>query len=218
MAFRYFKRYLSTIFNFFYWWLKSIKLNLKIDSLNISRDCKFEGENQIRQGVSIGKGCFFGKNTYVSGPNTTIHSASIGRYCSIAMGVKIGLEDHDYKNVTTHPILYSSKFGNLTKVKNSIQKKKPPVIEDDVWIGCNAIILRGVNVGKGSIIASGSVVTKDVCPYSIVAGVPAKLISTRFEPSQITELKEINWCTWSDDYLTENIEYFSDVDAFISKF
>jgi len=218
MLFRFVKRWISQVYTFLYWWIKSYKKKLIIDSLDISRDCYFEGENQVRRGVSIGPNCSLGKRSYISGPNTTINSAKIGKYCSIAMGVKLGLDEHNYTKVSTHPFLYSTKFGNFTSKKNSTQVKGPVLIEDDVWIGCNAVVLRGVKIGKGAVIAAGCVVTKDVAPYTIVGGVPAKLLGYRFSDIIRSELFLIDWCSWSDSKISNVIEKFNEPDVFISDF
>lgn len=218
MFFRFVKRWISQAYTFLYWWIKSYKKKLIIDSLNISRDCHFEGENQVRRGVSIGPNCSLGKRSYISGPNTTINSAKIGRYCSIAMGVKLGLDEHDYTKVSTHPFLYSSIFGSFTSQRNSVQKKAAVVVEDDVWIGCNAIVMRGVKVGKGAVIAGGAIVTVDVEPYAIVGGVPARLLGYRFNENIRNSLLNIDWCSWSDDKISDNYEGFTQIESFIKNY
>lgn len=216
MLFRFVKRWISQAYTFLYWWIKSYKKKLIIDSLDISRDCHFEGENQVRRGVSIGPNCSLGMRSYISGPNTTINSAKIGKFCSIAMGVKLGLDEHDYTKVSTHPFLYSSAFGAFTKQKHSIQLKNDVIVEDDVWIGCNAIVMRGVRVGKGAVVAAGAVVTKDVPPYSIVGGIPSKVLGHRFDREMINKLLTIDWCKWNDKVISENLEKFNDVKLFIN--
>ncbi len=117
--------------------------------------------SEIASGVSIGDG------TYISSAN--IASGRIGRYCSIATGVLIGPSEHDYRLPVTSPHLLDQGPG-----------KEPPVIGDDVWIGANAVVFRGIAVGTGAVIATGAVVTRNVPPYVIVGGVPAKVIKDRF--------------------------------------
>jgi virginiamycin A acetyltransferase len=115
----------------------------------------------------------------------------IGRYCSIANSVRTVPINHPYDAISTHPMLYERKFG---VVDADIHYDDLLVIEDDVWIGHNAIILPGCKfIGRGSIIGAGSIVTKPVSPYSIIAGCPAKKIRDRFPPDMIDAIEESRW-------------------------
>ncbi|CAH7484674.1 conserved hypothetical protein [Vibrio chagasii] len=209
------KRLIASIYSLIFWKVQSYKYGLHIESNGIDRRAKLHGRNIIRKGVSISGNVEIGKYSYVSGPNTTINSAEIGRFCSIAMGVKIGLDEHDYSLVSTHPFLYSKKFGDFVKKNGSKQKKIRPVIGNDVWIGANAVINRGVTISNGAVIAAGSIVTKDVPPYSIVAGIPATIISKRFDDDVIQELANIDWCEWSDEKIKNSLDSFYNVRTFI---
>ena len=88
-------------------------------------------------------------------------------------------------------------------------------IGNDVWIGDNVYILAGVKIGNGAIIAMGAVVTRDVEPYTIVGGVPAKVIRKRFNDEQIKKLEEIKWWNKSTDWILEHIEDFEDIEKFV---
>lgn len=115
----------------------------------------------------------------------------IGRYCSIANTVRSAPINHPFDAMTTHPALYERKFG---VVDEDIHYDDPQVIEDDVWIGHNAIILPGCRrVGRGSIIGAGAIVTRDVPPYSIVAGNPARVLRERFAPELQAALEASRW-------------------------
>ncbi|OMD38021.1 hypothetical protein BSK56_30730 [Paenibacillus borealis] len=140
----------------------------------------------------------------------------IGKYCSVAPGVRIGGMNHPHNWVSTHPILYDENFRYITNNENTLKGKV--IIEDDVWIGFNSIILDGVKVGKGSVIGAGAVVTKDVMPYSIMGGVPARLIKYRFSEEIISELLKIDWTNWDEETLKNNIEEMKNVKLFIEKF
>ena len=132
-------------------------------------------------------------------------NAKIGGYCSLAPGVVIGDGSHPLTFLSTHPFQYEKEmvfhslskdmqsFEIFTKLPKDITSKSQPLIGNDVWIGANAVILRGCVVGHGAVIAAGSVVTKDVPPYAIVGGVPAKLIKYRFNQELIEKLLSISW-------------------------
>jgi acetyltransferase-like isoleucine patch superfamily enzyme len=136
--------------------------------------------------------------TYV-GSRCIIQNTSIGRYCSIANDVLIGLGQHPIDYFTTSPMFYRT----INPLKVSIVKKelefeehKKIIIGNDVWIGARAIIQDGVQIGNGAIIASNAVVTRDVPPYAIVGGSPAKLIRYRIDQQRRTELETLNWWEW----------------------
>ena len=133
-----------------------------------------------------------GKGLEVANKETTI-----GKYCSIARFVCLGTGQHPTDLLSTHPMLYKDMpYGpNLPpECRAKFDNIKPPChIGNDVWIGINSVIMDGITIGDGAIVASGSVVTKDVPPYAIVGGVPAKLIRYRFSPEIIAALLELRW-------------------------
>ncbi|MEZ5656815.1 MAG: CatB-related O-acetyltransferase [Sphingobium sp.] len=115
----------------------------------------------------------------------------VGRYCSIANSVKSAPINHPFDALTTHPVLFERKFGG---VDQDIFYDDVLVIEDDVWIGHNALIMPGCkHIGRGAIIGGGAVVTKNVPAYAIMVGNPAKKIKDRFEPDMIAALEESRW-------------------------
>ncbi|MGM9958608.1 MAG: CatB-related O-acetyltransferase [Erysipelotrichaceae bacterium] len=112
----------------------------------------------------------------------------IGNFCSIAGGVKFLLgSDHKTNTISTFPFNYFFFSGTDAITKGDI------VIEDDVWLGENAVVLSGVTIGQGAIVAAGAVVTKNVPPYAIVGGVPARVIKYRFDSEMIDKLLEIDY-------------------------
>lgn len=122
----------------------------------------------------IGSNVHLGEGSYIN--SGYIMSGKIGRYCSIGYNVIIGPTEHNVQFHTMSPY-YAKMIGlNCGDVELS---KSEPVIEDDVWIGANVVILKGVVIGKGSVIAAGAVVNKNVPPYEIWGGVPAKFIKKR---------------------------------------
>jgi acetyltransferase-like isoleucine patch superfamily enzyme len=119
----------------------------------------------------------------------------IGRYCSFAQTVSIFNGNHGIDFLTTHPFVYNPSLGFVEK--ETVERTRC-VISDDVWIGHNAIILsRATSIGRGAIIAAGSVVTRDVPAYAIVAGNPARLLRYRFEPEIIEKIECTEW--WKKD-------------------
>lgn len=139
-----------------------------------------------------------GDYSYVGG-NSHIQYAEIGKFCSIGPEVRIGLGKHPLHLKSTHPGFYdidSSYYGITPEYNNPEPEYEKITVGNDVWIGCRAMILDGVTIGDGAIIAAGAVVTKDVPPYAIVGGVPAKIIKYRFQPEKIEELLESEW--WND--------------------
>lgn len=129
------------------------------------------------------------------GSNSKIMNADIGKFCSIASDVLIGLGKHPTYLKSTHPGFYSQKvnYGFEKEYDINYSEYKRIYVGHDVWIGTRAIILDGVNIGIGAIIAAGAVVTKDVPPYAIVAGVPAKIIKYRLDKSEASKMLESRW-------------------------
>jgi acetyltransferase-like isoleucine patch superfamily enzyme len=122
--------------------------------------------------ITIGNGVYIGKDVFIE------TNCEIGNYCLIANRVAIvGRCDHDFRTVGT-PVRFSPWIGGKLAAKDL--PDECAVIEDDVWLGYGAIVLSGVRIGRGAIVAAGSVVTKDVVPYDVVAGNPARAIGRRF--------------------------------------
>lgn len=157
-----------------------------------------------------------GKYTYGLWGADIAPKTKIGAFCSIAPNVKIGLMNHPMDYVSTHPFLYYKDRGFVDS-NLQITQKSAPIIEDDVWIGTNAVILPGVRIGRGAVIAAGAVVSKDVEPYACMGGVPAKCIKYRFPKETREKLLKVNWAEKDDEWIKEHIELFYDVDKFINK-
>lgn len=134
-----------------------------------------------------------GDMTYLS-RRSCAFSSKIGKYCSISWNVSIGPGNHDFQRITSHAMLYAKRFGMINDISERYynQYDKETLIGNDVWIGCNVVIMRGVHVGDGAVIGANAVITKDVPPYTIVGGVN-KIIKPRFEDDIIEKLLEIRW-------------------------
>lgn len=135
---------------------------------------------------------------------------TIGRYCSIADDVTILLGgNHRTDWVTTYPFsAIPEVWPEAKEITGHPQSKGGVVIGNDVWIGFGSTILSGVKIGDGAVIAAKSVVTKDVPPYSIVGGLPAKVIKYRFSDEKIEKLLKIKWWNWREKKIRKNIELF----------
>ena len=134
----------------------------------------------------------------------------IGKFCSIACGTKFlfNSANHALDSLSTYPFPLFFEEWNLEKEKvtDAWDNRGDIVIGNDVWIGYEAVILSGVTIGDGAIIGTRAVVTKDVPPYMIVGGVPAKPIRKRFDEKVIEELLKIKWWDWTEEKIARNIE------------
>ncbi|KQS96348.1 MULTISPECIES: CatB-related O-acetyltransferase [unclassified Rhizobium] len=166
-----------------------VEPNVKISSVQLSLKGSIGAYSYLRSGGRIAG-----------------RTECIGRYCSIAPGVTIGDGDHPTDWLATHPFQWAAN-GWVTKEERETHrfpasKVKPMVkIGNDVWIGANVIVLSGVEIGDGAIVAAGSVVTRNVEPYTIVAGIPAKIIRPRFSGEIITRLEALKWWLYTPQSL-----------------
>lgn len=146
-----------------------------------------------------------GDYTY-TGANTVIKKANIGKFCSISWNVSITGNVHDYKLATPHPFTHLHTFKLVDE--NSPLESKSVCVYNDVWLGMNSCVLPGIKIDSGSIVGAGSVVTKDVPPYTIVAGNPAKIIKYRFSDEIIGDLLEVEWWNWPYEIIKKNMYLF----------
>ncbi len=190
--------------------------NLRFNSsVRIAQDSTFEGANTIGDNTyfsgSMGYGTYLCQNCSITG--------NIGRFCSVAQDVKNSLGVHPITSpyVSTSPMFFSlrKQTGKTFAKKQLFDELKDPIeIGHDCWIGQGAFIVGGVKIGTGAVVLAGAVVTKDVPPYSIVGGVPAKVVKYRYDEETIDFLLKSEWWNKPIEWLEANYELFSNIDEF----
>ncbi len=136
---------------------------------------------------------------------------TVGNFSAIGMNSIIGLGRHPLNYASTHSIFYKQNNIKNDWVKAiDFEEGLPINIGNDVWVGRNCTIMDGVTIGDGAVIATGAIVTKDIPPYAIAGGVPAKVIKYRFSEDMIAKLLEIQWWNFSDEQIQQHIEFFRD--------
>ncbi|WP_432717522.1 CatB-related O-acetyltransferase [Staphylococcus equorum] len=154
---------------------------------------------KLKKGIygEIGKGNKFGSHTFISegavigkynyiGPSCMVNNAKIGNYCSLGPNVKLGQAEHSKEFWTTSQLI------SKDLINHSLNKSKT-IINSDVWLAANVTVLQGVEIGTGCIVGANAVVTKNIPPYSIAVGVPARVISYRFDKTTIEQLLASKW-------------------------
>lgn len=158
------------------------------------------------------------KYSYI-GRNSFIIDTKIGKFCCIGPGCNIGGTGHPLNWVSTSSVFH--KWDNILKKNFSRHEYgifSETVIGNDVWIATNSMIKAGVKISDGAVIGMGSVVTKDIGPYEIWAGNPARCIRKRFDGESVDKLLEIKWWEFDDEELEDKAKYFKDTNLFIDKF
>lgn len=190
----------------------------------IDSKAKFEGGNALANhssflNSSMGFGSYIAENSFIK-------NTEIGRYCSIGNDVMTVAGNHPLNQIASiSPMFYSTacqtgftyvkreKFNDFKYIDE--QKKIAVVIGNDVWIGARATLLEGINIGDGAVVAAGAVVTKNIPPYAIVGGVPAKIIRYRYDDETISKLLEIKWWDKDQRWISEHVDLFEDVQRLI---
>lgn len=188
----------------------------------------FEGKNALHAKARVFNS-YIGLCTYI-GTNSKLGNTKVGRFCSIADHVRTGFGTHPTKKFVSSfpsfyydtinlPISFMRNQSPIFNVWNYVDEDRKYLVEigNDVWIGSHVLIMDGVKIGDGAIVAAGAVVTKDVAPYSIVGGVPAKHIKYRFNDKQIDVLLNLKWWDKDLNWIEKNSLLFRDINILCSQ-
>lgn len=213
------KRFKQTLHHYKYRKFCTFGESTTIDSFD-----QFEGMNCLASDVtfltsSIGYASYIGTNSFIK-------NTKIGRYSCVATGVMTVAGNHPvYRFASIHPAFYSTRkqagFTYVSEDKfeefNYIDSghKFTVLIGNDVWIGAGVKIMEGITIGDGAVVAAGAVVTKNVPPYAIVGGVPAKIIRYRFDEKTIAELLKVCWWNKDEEWVREHADAFENVDKLL---
>jgi phosphonate metabolism protein (transferase hexapeptide repeat family) len=192
-----------------------IDATVKLRETTIGRCCEVLGDSALEYSE-------LGDYSYL-GPGCTIADAQIGRFCAIAAQVRIGAPNHPLDRPSQHRFTYCPEYYTATAQRDhaffSQRRADRVLIGNDVWIGHAVIVMPGVEVGDGAVLAAGAVVTHNVAPYTIVGGVPARQIRERFSRAIAAQLSGIAWWDWPAETIWQRLPEFQsgDVEAFCAR-
>jgi phosphonate metabolism protein (transferase hexapeptide repeat family) len=181
-----------------------IDATVRLRETTIGRCCEVLGDSALEYSE-------LGDYSYL-GPGCMIGDAQIGRFCAIAAQVRIGAPNHPLDRPSQHRFTYCPEYYTATAQRDHafFQQRRADrvLIGNDVWIGHAVIVMPGVKVGDGAVLAAGAVVTRDVAPYTIVGGVPARPIRERFSRAIAAQLSRIAWWDWPAETIWRRLAEF----------
>lgn len=196
-----------------------------INTLKFTEPVRDYTKKNIVNGKEIGK-FTYGYESHCHRSNIL---KSIGSFCSINSSARIGDGNHPLDLITTHPILYMTNkdmvgVENISGISNNRLMQTPSenngsvIIGNDVWIGANAIILPNVKIGDGAVIGAGAIITKNVDPYTVVVGAPARPLRKRFRDEEIEILLKVKWWDWDNATIKERLDLLGDPKKFFNSY
>jgi phosphonate metabolism protein (transferase hexapeptide repeat family) len=192
-----------------------IEPSVKLREVTVGRCCEVLGDTAIEYSE-------IGDYSYL-GPGCMVADAEIGKFCAIAAQVRIGAPNHPLDRPSQHWFTYCPEYYSADAQRDHAffreRRADRVVIGNDVWIGHAVIVMPGVKVGDGAVLAAGAVVTRDVAPYTIVGGVPARQIRERFNRTIAAQLSQIAWWNWPTETVWQRLPEFQsgDVEAFCAR-
>ena len=154
-------------------------------------------KNRVMEGTILYEACTIGNNNYFA-PYTLAYNAVIGNYCSIGPGCRLGLADHDIHAVST-----MAGINNGESDMELFNYQNPTMIGSDVWLGANVVVKQGVTIGDGAVVGANAVVTHDIPAYAVAVGIPARVVSYRFQEQDREILLETGWFNLDKDEAKE---------------
>jgi len=192
-----------------------IEPTVKLREVTVGRCCEILGDTAIEYTE-------LGDYSYL-GPGCMVADASIGKFCAIAAQVRIGAPNHPLDRPSQHRFTYCPEYytEHALRIHAFFRQRRDDrvVIGNDVWIGHAVIVMPGAKVGDGAVLAAGAVVTRDVAPYTIVGGVPARQIRERFNRTIAAQLSQVAWWNWPTETIWQRLPEFQsgDVEAFCAR-
>ncbi len=157
------------------------------------------GRQTLISDSHIGRYSYFGERSRVSG-------AHIGRFFSGAWGITIGAESHPMDTISSHTFPWNQVDGGF--VDGNAVRPELVDVGNDVWVGCNAVVLSGLKIGNGAVIGAGAIVRGDVPSYAVMVGVPARMVGQRFDDDMVARVEKLRWWDWPPEVLKANVGAF----------
>ena len=167
--------------------------------------CELGKYVNVARGAQLARHCIIGDRSSI-GRDAKLQSVKMGKFCSVSWNVSIGAPSHPMSCMSMHAFTCQKRFGIAEEDVPMRRSAEVVEIGNDVWIGCHAVVLSGVKIGDGAVIGAGAVVTHDVAPYAVVAGVPARCLRSRFPDELISRLLELRWWDWPDEKLKRELD------------